>query len=176
MRDAGELPFGSKTFIPREDRLARLIEQQCRLQKSLGFDVSKYTLPERLEYIKDMMHAINHELVEAMNEMTWKPWTTAPPSIDPNTFFGELRDAWQFLTNMMWAAFPYASGAQLADVLEGALDTKTMLNLRRHREGYDGKKDKCPGCKRALDDTGVACYRRDEETIHCVRTKVNYTV
>lgn len=127
------------------------------LQKTLGFKVPRMNLAERIEYIKEMYIATVKELGEAMDEVTWKSWTPGADYLDVNAFFGELRDALQTLINMMWATYPMTTGAQLADMLEGALDRKTQVNLERFHTGVHNK---CGVCKRALDDESVACTEK----------------
>lgn len=155
MHSEPEVP--SKTYRPRDDRLARLIQQQMDLQVTLGFNVGKMNLAERIEYIKEMYIATVKELGEAMDEVTWKSWSPGADYLDVNAFFGELRDALQTLINMVWATFPAATGPQLADMVEGALDRKTQVNLERFHSGVHNK---CGVCKRALDDESVACTEK----------------
>lgn len=136
--------------------IARMIHAQAMLQRELGYDVAKMTIEERVEYLRWNAFALEDEIHEAMAETSWKPWAT-DTFINEHAGFGELRDAWQFLTNMMLAMHPTLQAGELGELLMGSLEDKMRVNLARHREGYSVVGTKCPDCHRSYDDTAVTC-------------------
>ena len=138
------------------DRLEGMLQSQLKLQQDLGYDFSKMTTTERIRFIKDMMLAAQNELAEALNEMSWKPWTVGE-RFNTTAFTSELSDAFQFVMNMWFAALPSFTPTELAEVMRETLQLKLIINRKRHAEGYDGVNTKCPKCKRALDDPHVGC-------------------
>jgi hypothetical protein len=136
--------------------LVNMLEEQLALQKRLGYDYANMTRWERIAYIKNMYIAAVQELGEALNEVSWKPWTTGEIKIDELAFIGELNDTWQFVANMWFAVMPSATPAEIAHAMEQTHHRKIGVNLARVKMGYDGT-NKCSACKRALDDPHVAC-------------------
>lgn len=146
--------------------LAKMMAAQLELQRVKGTDPTAMTLEERIQFIKDQVLACTDELHEALAEVGWKPWASAR-FISENSAFGELRDAWQFLTNLMFAV-TQDSPEDLAKRLEDNLYEKLEINHRRMAEGYDGVSTKCPQCKRALDETNtLETYDNVIYTTHC---------
>ena len=135
-----------------EDSLVSMLRQQLDFQRRLGHDFTKMTTDERVQWIKDMTLATVCELTEALNETSWKPWANRSSTVDTIPFVGELSDAWQFITNMWFAALPDLTPEQLAAVMRSTLEAKLVVNRKRHADGYDGVSTKCPRCRRALDD------------------------
>ena len=90
-----------------EDMLVSMIRQQRELQHRLGnrFTVSPGDRARRVEHIKDMGLAAIVEITEALNEVSWKPWTTGEPVLKKHAVGGELSDAFQFIMNMWFAAY-----------------------------------------------------------------------
>jgi hypothetical protein len=138
-----------------DDRLARMFRRQQSLQFQLGqvWDTEE----QRMEYVRTQTLALITELSEMLQEVGWKPWATSR-HINTTPALGELRDAWQFLMNLM-SAISGQDSDWLADFLYTGHRDKVNKNLKRHQEGYDGVATKCPGCHRALDDDGVKCYK-----------------
>lgn len=113
-------------------------------------------ITQRIAYVKDMYVALVQEAGEALNETTWKPWATAAvPAIHTLELMTELTDIWCFLCNMWLAVMPDATPEQVAEAMFINYHTKVQLNHRRQDEGYDGT-NKCPVCKRALDEAHLA--------------------
>lgn len=131
-----------------------MIAAQHQLQRALGSDPHKMDDETRMQYIKDQVLALQSELGEFLNEIGWKPWATSR-HINTEAAFGELRDAWQHLTNLMLATTGQLS-SDVAARLEVELYRKHTVNYQRIG-AYDGVSTKCPECKRALDDTSVKC-------------------
>jgi dimeric dUTPase (all-alpha-NTP-PPase superfamily) len=136
------------------DRLADMISSQHKLQVALGNDITEMTPEQRITYVKDQVLALQSEIGEFLNEVGWKPWASSR-HINADEAFGELRDAWQFLTNLM-IAVTGMTNELLAAKLETELYRKHTVNYQRIG-AYDGVSTKCPDCKRALDDPGATC-------------------
>ncbi len=137
-------------------KLCDLFEAQLQFQERLGNDFTKMTPEDRIRYVREFTLACIGELVEAMDETGWKPWATSR-HVHVDKFFAELRDAWQFLTNLMFVARPDLDPVGLAFLLEDALYQKLEVNHARADTGYDGVSGKCDACHRALDDPSVTC-------------------
>lgn len=137
------------------DRLTRMLSDQLALQRRLGIDYSmmRGDPATRRDYVLEMVTALSGEIHEALGEVAWKSWA-ATDHFDPDRFLGELRDAWQFLTNLMLIVED--DPARLAQRLELALASKLSVNLSRIEQNYDGRSSKCPACHRALDDVGIS--------------------
>lgn len=134
------------------DRLANIFAAQHRLQVRAGMDPLTMTDAERIEYIKEMTLACTDELHEALNEIGWKTWATSR-HIDEEKAFGELRDAFQFLMNLMLAVYQ-GPPEKVADHLAHVFYDKLLINQKRIAELYTGT-EKCPGCRRAMDELKI---------------------
>src|SRR5690606_3594182 len=86
-------------------------------------------------------------------------WSSTHGEVHAEAFFAELVDAWHFLMNLMLIAYPDRTPEQIATELTNRYKRKNAKNLQRQLDGYDGKSNKCPACKRALDDEAVRCRR-----------------
>lgn len=139
--------------------LVRMFTEQRRLQEELGVDIIGMNDQARIEYLKTMYIGAVNELGEAINEVPWKTWSSKRDANLP-AFLSELNDAFQFIMNMLIAAFPESSPEQLAEAFTSTHATKIAINRRRIRDGYDGS-SKCPKCRRAFDDVAVACVPGD---------------
>lgn len=135
------------------DRLTRMMHDQLKLQELLDTNPLRMSEHERIAYIKDNVIALMSEVQEALQEIGWKPWATSR-HINTDAAFGELRDAWQFLTNLMFAVTGDDPEA-LAERLETTLRTKHRINAHRHMTSYDGVAGKCPACMRGLDEITI---------------------
>lgn len=138
---------------PNTDRLWQMLESQRELQLVMppeGRDPADLEGAERIQFYKDMKLALEAELQEMMDEMSWKPWASAV-FFNKEAVQGEIIDAWHFLMNL-WLA----TGGTDAEFFEQYLE-KRDRNAQRQAEGYDGVSTKCPLCKRAIDDRHVKC-------------------
>lgn len=135
------------------DRLAIMLNQQRQLQLSmppLNRDPATLEGEERVQFFKDMKLALDAELQEMMDELSWKPWASAE-FFNEEAIKSEIIDAWHFLMNL-WLAAGGTDGQFFNMYMK-----KREKNLARQVEGYDGVSTKCPLCKRALDDEHVSC-------------------
>lgn len=125
--------------------LEGMLEHQHQMQiKSFGADPASLDLAARVQFLKDMILALEDELHEAMGEFGWKPWSERV-FIDENPLKGELIDAWHFFMNLCIAAG--LGTEEWYDRYYG----KAEVNRKRQVEGYDNT-NKCSTCRRALDE------------------------
>lgn len=142
------LPFDE----PAEDKLTRMMRLQDELQRNTyGIDYSRMTDEERIHHFKEMLHAFNDEMHEALGEMGWKPWATSRHFNTP-AVQAELIDAWHFFMNLMLISG--LTPERLSELYEG----KRAKNITRQWGNYDGITGKCKGCRRAFDDDEVKCH------------------
>ena len=146
--------MGININTDRYTPLADMIAEQHKYITTLGKDPHVMNDGDQIEFIKEQTLALISELNEMLGEIGWKSWATSH-HINRDAAFGELRDAWQFLTNLM-IAVTGESGNRLATMLETELYRKHTINYQRIGN-YDGVSTKCPECKRALDDANVKC-------------------
>jgi hypothetical protein len=126
-------------------------EEQRALQAQLndGSFPHEFSEEDKITYIKDMVLACTDELHEALAEVGWKPWASSR-HITREAYVGELVDAWQFLMNLFLVA------NVTPEELAARLQMKHLINRQRIENGYTGT-NKCPTCKRALDDVTTNC-------------------
>lgn len=134
------------------DRLSAMFDAQRKLQvEAYGADPGSLGTTERIQFIKDMVYALEDELHEFTGEIGWKPWATSK-HIYQEAAQGELVDAFHFFMNLCMAV------NLDPDALYEKYMAKRQRNIERQQAGYDGVSGKCPRCKRALDDPAVECY------------------
>lgn len=130
--------------------LEQIFDRQRELQvTSYGGDPAQFQFAQKIEYLRWNYIALVDELHEALAETSWKPWQTAQ-YINQDAFRGEMVDALHFFVNMC-----LATDIKPEELLEGYL-RKANRNGQRMAEGYTGL-EKCPQCRRALDDEAVLC-------------------
>ena len=112
--------------------LQEMIDLQAKLQsETYGKDISKLDTREKIEAYRINMMALQDELHEALNEMSWKPWAKAEYFNDDRVQ-QELVDAWHFFMNLM-----IISGMD-AEKLHLRYLAKRKANIKRQEDGYDG--------------------------------------
>lgn len=135
------------------DRLHEILQRQLYLQH-IGknrYDFTTMSTEARIVYVKEYVLALEHELHEALDEMSWKPWATREPVLDRTAYIGELIDVLHFLMNLFLVVEVSAD-----EIYDGYI-AKWAVNVSRFNGGYDGVSTKCRGCGRALDDPSVRC-------------------
>lgn len=151
------------------DRLVDMLSAQRATTTAVQVDPAGFTdQDERIEYIRAMTLAVIAELYEMLDEVGWKPWATSR-HINEDAAFSELRDALQFLMNLMFAV-TLQPADELAHRLHKELNEKHVVNVQRARDGYDGVSSKCPQCKRDLGETEVHEVRATSTSridLHC---------
>ena len=132
--------------------LQDMLHTQSKLQEAFDDRAVSDDPRQSCEYLKDMALATLDEVHELLGEIGWKPWASSK-HINTEEARGEWIDAWHFMMNM----------ANKLGMDETMIQTmyyaKAEINLQRIQDGYDGVSTKCPGCKRALDDPAVECYK-----------------
>lgn len=156
------------------DRLDIMFDLQEKLQSgTYGASPGDLDPDAKIQFIKDMHIALTDELHEALAETGWKPWASSN-HINEEAFKSELVDAFHFFMNLCLVV------KMAPDELFHKYKAKREKNIKRQVEGYDGVSTKCPGCKRALDDDAVFCYRvvlpsfPPQEGFECVVTGERY--
>ena len=144
------------------------------LQKNvyfIEFDEMAGDDPRRIrklvEYMRWNMLAIDDELAEMRQAISWKPWQHDDPYADREEIVKEAVDVLHFVANIIVAA----GGTD--EVLDRLYLEKMEKNKKRQLEGYlvKSKGVKCSLCYRAIDDVGVGkqpdmcskCLPKDEE-------------
>lgn len=138
--------------------LIELITAQRDLQLQLGTDFERMTLDERRMFIVENVLAATDELHEALGETGWRSWASSR-HLNDDAFFGELRDCWQFITNLMLVVEP--DPTRLATRFADVLRKKLAIN-RARIDNYDGVSTKCSNCSRALDEITIIELRDDD--------------
>lgn len=105
---------------------------------------------EKIQFIRDMREALEAELQEAIDEVTWKPWSTKTPAINRAAYVGEMVDAWHFFMNMMLVEKITAE-----ELFEGYQEKHLRNKARWAAEGGYKNDRKCVRCRRALDDVAA---------------------
>jgi len=140
---------------------------QRNLQDFMGFKIAQMSPEERIAYIRWNALAALAEIHEALDETSWKPWAT-DQFINTDLLINELRDAFQHMMNMIFAASPHSNLEQLALFFENSLYTKISKNMKRHESGYTVIGTKCPGCRRSYDDNIPCMPAHDEHEAVCL--------
>lgn len=159
-------------YVQNYDTLTDIIQRQREFQNRVD---SRYAedINNRIDYIRDMILALQAEGIEALNEVTWKPWSDRRNTrINVDPLIGELIDVLCFWVNILIAAKPNATARELADMINDRHAQKVTINHKRQDNNYDGT-NKCPDCKRALDDPSVECEVSDGGW-HCAVTHITY--
>lgn len=134
--------------------ISEFFERQNRLQiESFKGEPALMQGQELIEFIRWNVLALEDELHEALAEVVWKPWSSAPPDfINSAAFIKELVDAFHFLMNLVLAATHSADEA--AEIFTDLYFKKADRNAERQTEGYTGL-DKCAKCHRDRQEAGV---------------------
>lgn len=158
------------------DKLERMIIMQAGAQReTFGYHFTDMTRDELIAYIRIQQQAAVQELGEVLNEVDWKPWTTAPRQLRRPEFMNELVDVLHFWLNLALAVSGKSEATELADEIFTRFAMKNRINAQRQADGYDGVSTKCGGCQRALDDLGVECRRvGDQGFCAKLNADVNY--
>lgn len=103
-----------------------------------------------VEYMRWNMLAIDDELAEMRQAISWKPWQHDKPYADREEILKEAVDVLHFVANIIVAA-----GGTDAELDKLYLE-KMERNKKRQLDGYKVKDIgvKCALCARAIDDVG----------------------
>ena len=104
-----------------------------------------------IEYIRWNMLAIDDELAEMRQPLSWKPWQMDEPYADREEVIKEAVDVLHFVANIIVAC----GGTD--EELDHFYLQKMEKNRQRQSVGYAVKADgiKCRSCTRAIDDVGA---------------------
>jgi len=129
-----------------------LLSTRSLQRQSFGKDPALLEGAELAEYVRWNMLAANDELMEALHEVDWKPWTVTEDGFrNRDAFVGELVDVLHFVANMLVAAG--CDDAELTDKYQA----KQQKNRDRMASKiYDGR-NKCKFCGAAFDDEATKC-------------------
>ena len=103
-----------------------------------------------VEYLRWNMLAVDDELAEMRQAISWKPWQHDAPYADREEVIKEAVDVLHFVANIIVAA----GGTD--EMLDKFYIEKMERNKQRQLNGYKIKDSgvKCTLCTRALDDVG----------------------
>lgn len=121
-----------------------------------GISPANFSDEGKIRFIKDNILALEDELHELLGEIGWKPWASSR-HINRDAYVGELVDAFHFFMNLM-----IVTNISVDELLK-RYEAKSLKNVKRQEDGYDGVTGKCPICKRALDDDAVMCTVEDDD-------------
>lgn len=133
------------------------IKRTRDLQKNvyfINFDEMAGDKPQNIrnlvEYMRWNMLAIDDELAEMRQAISWKPWQHDQPYADREEVIKEAVDVLHFVANIIVAA----GGTD--EELDRFYLEKMEKNKKRQLEGYKVKDVgvKCELCARAIDDVG----------------------
>jgi hypothetical protein len=141
--------------VPNRLDLRNLLSRQYTLQvNSYKVDPGVLRGEDRGLYVTQMSTALLHELVEAMNEIAWKPWSIDKDTFNRRAYLKELADLFHFFENLLLVALQNGQSASaLAVEFADLYFDKADVNKNRMATGtYDGFSTKCPDCGRAIED------------------------
>ena len=103
-----------------------------------------------IEYMRWNMLAIDDELAEMRQAISWKPWQHDAPYADRDEVIKEAVDVLHFVANIIVAC----GGTD--EILDKFYVEKMERNRQRQLDGYKVKQEgvKCELCHRAIDDVG----------------------
>ena len=133
------------------------LEETRKLQVegyNIDYDAMTGDEPEKInrlvEYMRWNMLAIDDELAEMRQAISWKPWQHDDPYADREEVIKEAVDVLHFVANIIVAA-----GGTDEQLNEYYLE-KMERSRQRQLGGYKVKEEgvKCTKCNRAIDDVG----------------------
>lgn len=135
-----------------ETNVWKWLESTKELQeKSFGFTLPLDEGDALADYVTWNHSALVQEAGEMLAEFGWKPWAVNRGWVNRQLALKEAVDVGHFLANIL------AAIGVTDEEWEAAYQAKQQVNRDRMASGtYDGVSTKCPGCKRAYEDT-VAC-------------------
>lgn len=122
-----------------------------------------------IEYLRWNMLAVDDELAEMRQAISWKPWQHDAPYADREEVIKEAVDVLHFVANIIVAA----GGTD--EMLDKFYLEKMERNKQRQLNGYKVKDIgvKCALCQRAIDDVGRGAS--PEMCAKCLPREVDYS-
>lgn len=147
------------------DKLTVMLSRQFELQRHMArqnraVDPTDPNLTQeaRIQFIKDMVMALQSELQEFLQEIGWKPWATSR-HINGEPAIKELVDAWHFFMNLMLAISPFLPDIDNEETLATRFTelylAKNQVNWERASGNYTGVQEKCKFCGRDLNEVAL---------------------
>ena len=142
---------------PTENLFHTWLKQTRRLQTDvykIDYEAMTGDGPDKInnliEYIRWNMLAIDDELAEMRQPISWKPWQHDAPYADREEVIKEAVDVLHFVANII-----VACGGTDEELNHFYLQ-KMEKNRKRQAVGYEVRAEgvKCLGCTRAIDDVG----------------------
>ena len=143
--------------------LAETLELQRDVYK-IDYDKMTGDTPDKInnlvEYMRWNMLAIDDELAEMRQAISWKPWQHDEPYADREEVIKEAVDVLHFVANIIVAC----GGTD--EVLDTLYQEKMNRNRERQLRGYVVKAagEKCLDCNRALDDVERSTHNASDCT------------
>jgi hypothetical protein len=141
------------------------LDKTLDLQKNvyrIDYDSMSGDSPEEInklvEYMRWNMLAVDDELAEMRQAISWKPWQHDAPYADKQELIKEAVDVLHFVANMIVAA----GGTD--EMLNEIYLEKMEKNRKRQLDGYKVRDAgvKCELCTRALDEYDPAQCRETQ--------------
>jgi hypothetical protein len=157
---------------PRENLFHTWLAQTRRLQTDaykVDYEAMTGDAPDKInnliEYIRWNMLAIDDELAEMRQPISWKPWQHDAPYADREEVIKEAVDVLHFVANII-----VACGGTDEELNHFYLQ-KMDKNRKRQSVGYEVRAEgvKCVGCTRAIDDVGPNPVNNN----YCSKCEVN---
>lgn len=130
-----------------------LAETKKLQEDSFGYTIADMSLDQKIQYIKDMVLALEDEAHEVLGEVSWKPWAN-DKFINRREYIKELVDLEHFVANLLIAV------ECTDEEFWAAYQDKMDVNRERQRRsgGYSSRVGvtKCQGCARSFDDVGAS--------------------
>lgn len=148
--------------------LSRTRELQEKVYK-IDYEKMSGDSPEKInnlvEYMRWNMLAIDDELAEMRQAISWKPWQHDEPYADREEVIKEAVDVLHFVANIIVAC----GGTD--EQLDKFYVEKMEKNRKRQEAGYAVKAEgvKCAKCTRAIDDVGP----NPVDANYCSKCEVN---
>lgn len=132
------------------DMFEKMLEMQLNLQiEKMGHDPRELEGEAREDFFRTMAYALEDEIHEAGQEISWKPWAKAQ-FFNREPYIKELVDANHFLLNLIIMGFPPGTTPTvMAQTFFEGYANKNAVNAQRQDEGYTGIK--CPSCHREVE-------------------------
>ena len=130
----------------RETR--KLQEEGFKIDYSAMEGDEPLKLNNLIEYSRWNMLAIDDEMAEMRQAMSWKPWQADEPYVDREELIHEAVDVLHFVANIVVAAG--GTDEQLNEYYLAKMEKNRQRQLKGYRVREAGVK--CSVCTRALDD------------------------
>lgn len=150
----------------------QILALQSKLQaESYGYNVEELDEDKLIEYVRWNVIALEHELHEALDEISWKPWASAR-YVNRMELLKELIDVAHFFNNI-WLSVCGLDPEKSSQLFEQLYEEKHKVNAERQVVGYDGVSGKCKFCGRDLATTAKTATTRDNEIVtYCLCGRV----